>query len=150
MALTFILGFAAAALVLHIIRMIVNSWQHSRNARRLGCGSVPMHPSKGPFGLYNLKQSLVAARENLVPELAENRVAVVSEQEDRYVTTFVLPNFGRKHLFTIDPKNIQALLATQFKDFELGSVRRGSIHPLLGTGIVSYMQFWVWSLLSVN
>lgn len=146
MALTFILGFATAAVVLQVIRVIVNAWQHSRNARRLGCANVPVYPCKDPFGIGTLRQALVADKEHLVPELVEKRVVEVSEQEDRFVTTFALPNCGRTHLFTIDPKNIQALLATQFKDFELGTVRRESIHPLLGTGIVSYMQFLMSSL----
>jgi hypothetical protein len=140
MTLTFVLGFAAAAIVLQVIRMVVNSWQHSRNAKSLGCGSVPLYPCKDPFGIDNLKQSLAADKENVVPELAEKRIEVISAQENRYVTTFSIRNLGRTHLFTIDPKNIQAVLATQFKDFELGSVRRDSLHPLLGTGIVSHMQ----------
>ncbi|CAG8301096.1 unnamed protein product [Penicillium salamii] len=135
MTASFILGFTAAAIVLQVIRMIVNSWQQSRHAKSLGCGSVPLYPCKDPFGINNLKQSLAADKENLVPELAEKRINVISEQENRYVTTFSIRNLGRTHLFTIDPKNIQALLATQFKDFELGSVRRDSMHPLLGTGI---------------
>ncbi|KAF4766862.1 hypothetical protein N7455_005527 [Penicillium solitum] len=135
MALSFVLGFAAAALVLQVIRMVFNSWQHSRNAKSLGCGSVPLYPCKDPLGIDNLKQSLAADKAKLVPELAEERVKVISDQESRYVTTFSIRNLGRTHIFTIDPKNIQALLATQFKDFELGSVRRLSLHPLLGTGI---------------
>jgi hypothetical protein len=36
---------------------------------------------------------------------------------------------------TVDPKNIQAILATQFNDFSLGPSRRGSFWPLLGNGI---------------
>lgn len=146
MALAFVLSFAAAAVVLQVIRMVFNSWQHSRNAKSLGCGSVPMYPSKDPFGIDNLKQSLVADKAKVVPELAEERVKIISEQEKRYVTTFSIRNLGRTHLFTIDPKNIQALLATQFKDFELGSVRRISLHPLLGTGIVSHVLFLLYSL----
>ena len=137
MALSFVLGFAVAALVLQAIRMVFNSWQHSRNAKRLGCGSVPLYPCKDPLG-NNLKQSLAADKAKLVPELAEERVKIISDQENRYVTTFSIRHLGRTHIFTIDPKNIQALLATQFKDFELGSVRRLSLHPLLGTGIVSH------------
>jgi hypothetical protein len=139
MALSFVLGFAAAAVMLQVIRMIFNSWQHSRNAKKLGCGSVPMYPCKDPFGIDNLKQSLAADKAKLVPELAEERVKVISNQENRYVTTFSIRNLGRTHIFTIDPKNIQAVLATQFKDFELGSVRQISLHPLLGTGIVSHI-----------
>jgi len=36
---------------------------------------------------------------------------------------------------TVDPKNIQAVLATQFHDFSLGQTRRGNFFPLLGNGI---------------
>ncbi|KAJ5787144.1 Cytochrome P450 E-class CYP52 [Penicillium paradoxum] len=135
MALSFILGFAAAAIVLQVIRMTINSWQHSRNATKLGCGGVPAYPCKDPFGIDTLKQGLAADKVKLIPELAERRNRVISEQENRYVTTFSLLNLGRTHISTIDPKNIQAILATQFKDFELGAARRSALHPLLGTGV---------------
>ncbi|OGE53674.1 hypothetical protein PENARI_c007G02178 [Penicillium arizonense] len=135
MALTFIVGFAAAAIVLQVIRMVINSWQHSRNAKKLGCGSLPVYPCKDPIGIDTLKQSLAAAKENTVPDLAEKRFEVMAEQENRFVTTFMLRNLGRDGILTIDPKNIQAVLATQFKEFELGDSRRRALHPLLGTGI---------------
>ncbi|KAJ5542464.1 hypothetical protein N7535_004885 [Penicillium sp. DV-2018c] len=135
MNLTFIVAFATAAIVLQGIRMVVNSWQHSRKAKQLGCGSTPMYPCKDPLGIDNLKQSLVADKDKLIPELAEKRMDVIREQENRYVTTYTIKNLGRTHVFTVDPKNVQAILATQFKDFELGPNRRASLHPLLGTGI---------------
>jgi hypothetical protein len=137
MTTNFILGFAAAAVVLQIIRLVLASWQHSRKAKSLGCGSLPMYPCKDPLGIDNLKQTLAADKKKLLPKLSEQRVQTISEQEGRYVTTFILRNLGRNHVFTIDPKNIQAVLATQFKDFELGQVRQATMHPLLGTGIVS-------------
>ncbi|KAJ5502300.1 Cytochrome P450 E-class CYP52 [Penicillium fimorum] len=135
MALSFILGFAAAALVLQVIRVAFNSWQHSRNAKRLGCGSLPMYPGKDPFGIDNLRQSLLADKAKLIPELAEKRFKVIGDQEKRIVTTHCFRNLGRTHISTVDPKNVQAILATQFKDFDLGPVRQISMHPLLGTGI---------------
>jgi len=138
MTTTFLLGFAAAALVLQIIRVLVNSWQHARKARSLGCGSLPRYPCSDFLGIGNLKASLAADKANIVPQLSENRVQTISNIENRYVTTFIIRNLGRDLHFTIDPKNIQAVLATQFKDFELGEVRRRSIHPLLGTGIVRH------------
>lgn len=141
MTTNFILGFAAAAVVLQILRLVLASWQHARKARSLGCGSLPLFPSKDPLGIDNLKQSLAADKEKLLPQLSERRVQIMSDRENRYVTTFILRNLGRNHVFTIDPKNIQAVLATQFKDFELGAVRHDSMHPLLGTGIVSHMLF---------
>lgn len=134
-----ILGFIVAALVLHFIRVLFTSWQHSRKARSWGCDSLPLYPSKDPLGIDTLKKALAADREKVIPELAEERVRVISDQENRFVTTFTLRNLGRNNVFTIDPKNIQAVLATQFKDFELGPVRRNIMLPLLGTGIVSQM-----------
>jgi hypothetical protein len=41
-------------------------------------------------------------------------------------------------IFTVDPKNVQTILATQFKDFGLGDARNNNFKPLLGHGIVSY------------
>jgi hypothetical protein len=38
-------------------------------------------------------------------------------------TTFEQNFFGDLNLVTVEPKNIQALLATQFNDFSLGGVR---------------------------
>lgn len=139
MTANFILAFAAAAVVLQIIRVVLASWQHARKARSLGCGSLPLFPCKDPLGISNLKESLAADKEKLLPALSERRVQMMSDRENRSVTTFVLRNLGRDHVFTIDPKNIQAVLATQFKDFELGAARRDNLHPLLGTGIVSHM-----------
>jgi hypothetical protein len=46
--------------------------------------------------------------------------------------------FGGASLLTMDPKNIQTILATQFKDFGLGDTRIGNFNPLLGHGIVSH------------
>ncbi|KAJ5963665.1 Cytochrome P450 E-class CYP52 [Penicillium vulpinum] len=135
MTLSFVLVFAAAAIVLQAIRLAFNLWQHSRNAKRLGCRDVPMYPCKDPFGIDTLRQSLIADKAKLVPQLTEERVKIISDQENRYVSTFAIRNLGRTHILTVDPKNIQAILATQFKDFELGSMRRRSVHPLLGTGI---------------
>ncbi|GIC86002.1 cytochrome P450 [Aspergillus udagawae] len=42
---------------------------------------------------------------------------------------------GTWHHVTADPKNIQAILATQFKDFELGPFRRNMFNPVIGKGI---------------
>lgn len=138
MTATFILGFAAAAVVLQIIRSLINSWQHARKARELGCGSLPRYPCADPFGIGNLKDSLAADKASSLPALSEQRVQKISDIENRNVTTFIIRNLGRDLYFTIDPKNIQAVLATQFKDFELGELRRRSVHPLLGTGIVRH------------
>ncbi|KAJ5612017.1 Cytochrome P450 E-class CYP52 [Penicillium lagena] len=132
---SFLLSFAAAALALHVIRLLFTSWQRSRQVKSLGCGAVPRYPYKDPLGISNLLQLLAADRDHAIPELAAKRMEVMSNLENRYVSTFILRNLGRDNLFTADPKNIQAVLATQFKDFGLGAARHTSLHPLLGTGI---------------
>lgn len=52
-----------------------------------------------------------------------------------YGTTFKASMAGRNAVFTVEPKNVQTILALKFKDFELGSMRINSMSPLLGHGI---------------
>ncbi|KAJ5915245.1 hypothetical protein N7454_011140 [Penicillium verhagenii] len=118
---TFILGFIGAAVVLQIIRLAVNSWQHARRARALGCGPAPRLPCKDPIGISTLKESMAADKTKTIPQLSTRRCQMMSEQENRFVSTFIMRNLGQDVTFTIDPKNVQAVLATQFKDFELGT-----------------------------
>lgn len=42
---------------------------------------------------------------------------------------------GTNALLTVEPANIQAMLATQFKDFELGAMRINQFYPVLGSSI---------------
>lgn len=43
--------------------------------------------------------------------------------------------FGNHVVHTAEPRNVQALLATSFKDFEIGDIRHKQFGPLLGYGI---------------
>ncbi len=45
---------------------------------------------------------------------------------------------GETWYYTFDPKNLQAVLATQFKDFQQPAARVGAFEALLGLGIVSF------------
>lgn len=44
---------------------------------------------------------------------------------------------GTAEMYTIDPVNIQAILATNFKDFKLGERRIREFKPLLGDSILN-------------
>jgi len=134
---TVILPLAAAALVLRLLYSLIQSIHHAHKARQLGCGPVPHYPSKDPLGIYNLFDTIEADKQKLVPVLTERRLETVCNRENRYVKTFRFRQMARETITTIDPENIKAVLATQFKDFELGVLRQRSLHPLLGTGIVS-------------
>ncbi|KAJ5199939.1 cytochrome P450 [Penicillium cf. griseofulvum] len=52
----------------------------------------------------------------------------------QYGTTFKT-SLARSVTITIEPKNVQAILALKFKDFDLGAPRNKAMAPLLGKGI---------------
>jgi hypothetical protein len=79
---------------------------------------------------YDLVQRLNKADKKGV--MPSEFVKVVEEAGATTFHTFVL---GTRSVFTIDPKNVQAVLATQFNDFELGATRRNNFFPVLGLGI---------------
>lgn len=45
---------------------------------------------------------------------------------------------GETWYYTFDPRNLQAVLATQFPDFQQPAARVGAFEPLLGLGIVRF------------
>ncbi|QQK45792.1 Cytochrome P450, E-class, CYP52 [Penicillium digitatum] len=130
----------ALAIASRLLLSVSTSWRHAQKARGIGCGEPPLYPSKDPFGISILLEILDAARNKLLPQLADRRVASLSQQHGRYASTFRLCQVGRDSLFTADPKNIQAILATQFKDFGLGDACRNVAHPVVGNGIMSNLD----------
>ncbi|KAJ5890297.1 Cytochrome P450 E-class CYP52 [Penicillium tannophilum] len=118
-----------------LLHSVYFTWRHTQKSRKLGCEEAPLYPSQDPFGVSTLLETLDAAQEKLLPQLAERRVAFLSRRHDRYVSTFRICQAGRENLLTADPKNIQAMLATQFKDFGLGDMRRNVANPVVGHGI---------------
>jgi hypothetical protein len=135
-----LLVLAALAVVLRLLWSIFTRLNHVQNARKWHCGAIPSYPSD-ILGISTLKEVLRADKEKLIPVLTQQRVEKMTAREGRYVSTFRFRQMGRELIFTSDPKNMQAILATQFKDFELGSPRRNALHSLLGSGIVSYLWF---------
>jgi hypothetical protein len=130
--LSLLLGLAASLLIL---RYVWSTWAHARKARNWRCGTLVRFPTDA-LGIGPLKEALKADKEGTLPLNLLHRVNVLSAREKRHVQTWVIRMVGRDNIFTCDPANIQALLATKFKDFALGPARRDSLHPLLGTGIV--------------
>lgn len=132
----FVPALVLAGIAVRLVISFALSWREARNARRLGCEEAPLYPSKDLFGFSNLLETLRADRAKVLPELAERRIDLLSQRHGRYISTFRVRQPGKESLFTADPKNIQAMLATQFKDFGLGDGRRNVGGPLVGRGIV--------------
>jgi hypothetical protein len=99
-------------------------------ANQLGCKPAPTFPSPDPLGIINVIKLIQSNNAGKLLQFVQDRVDTISEQEGRQSFTFQTHIVRNWLFFTCDPKNIQALLATQFKDFELGSIRFGTFAPL--------------------
>ncbi|KAJ5648809.1 Cytochrome P450 E-class CYP52 [Penicillium longicatenatum] len=128
-------AFVALAIAGRLALSVYFTWIHACKSHQIGCEEPPVYASHDPFGILTLLETLKAAQKKLLPQLAERRIAFLSRRHDRYVSTFRICQAGRENLLTADPKNIQAMLASQFKDFGLGDMRRNVANPVIGHGI---------------
>ena len=120
----------SAFFIYKVAAAIIKNRNHAAIARRLGCQPAPYRASKYPFGIDSILRALQADRDKLFMDMLSD---IFHELGDP--PTFSQSIAGSVTFMTMDPKNIQAILATQFNDFELGSVRRGALWPMFGNGI---------------
>lgn len=125
-----LLSIVAAFVAYSFISSISTSRRHAAAAKALGCEPAPVEPRADPFALINLVKTMWAHGNNRILEYLQGTFENTSSHVNRTVYTYETEFLGDKVLFTCDPKNIQAILATQFKDFELGQIRTGSFAPL--------------------
>lgn len=85
--------------------------------------------------MKHLREIQAADKARLFPDFLEQRQKKISKELGREVSTFTYSIMGQKLYFTSDPKNIQAMLATQFQDFDLGAARHAIMGEVLGDGI---------------
>lgn len=128
-----LLSFAllGAFILYKLLSVIALRFKHASLAKRLQCKSVPnFHRGPLPLGLSNIQEMLKARTDGVFPMLQKNRCEMLGEREGKPLFTMEMYVLGGRVLWTCDPKNIQAILATQFKEFELGPVRRGTFNEL--------------------
>ncbi|KAK3293623.1 cytochrome P450 [Chaetomium fimeti] len=123
--------WCAAVVALVSIRSLWK-WQERRQAEHqfaLKHGCQPLRPwsAKWPLGLDLLVKVFRYAREM---QILRFFLDVVEESG----TTFEQNLLGARSVDTIDPKNIEAVLSTNFSDYSLG-LRAPTFRPLLGSGI---------------
>ena len=129
---SFFAGLISTAVVLILFKSvskILADRRYAAEAKRLGCKPPPVEPNKWPLGIDQLLRLLKADREMLYPD---DMIKHFDEMQD---WTHEFSILGNTALSTVEPKNIQAMLATQFHDFALGPTRRNNFLPLLGNGI---------------
>lgn len=115
-------------ILFEIINRINTSRYHARRARELGCKPAPMKVNKLPFGIDQIWQLTQADKRNEVPTEV---LKILRKAGPPSIAMHVL----NRSIVTTDPRNIQAILATQFEDFDLGKGRNAQFFPLLGDGI---------------
>ena len=130
MAYLIVLAWALAAYVIsRIVRHVLRERHYAQEASRLGCEPAVRQPNAWPLGINHVRDGLVADRSRTFPDYAVRRYASCGNRTHEYT---ILASTG---YLTCDPRNIQAILATQFKEFALGEYRLGILRPLLGNGI---------------
>ncbi|KAI9669166.1 MAG: hypothetical protein M1829_005167 [Trizodia sp. TS-e1964] len=112
-----------------LVNSVLIKYQRAAKAKALGCKNAPVQLNQKFLGLDRVQEATKADREMAIPWLMEQKF------KEMKTLTFEHSLFGRHGFTTIDPKNVQAILATQFDHFGLGSMRRSNFFPLLGNGI---------------
>ncbi|KAL3423419.1 cytochrome P450 [Phlyctema vagabunda] len=128
-AITALFWFVVSLVIYLSTSAIFKSRRNAAKARKLKCEEPPFEKNRLPLGIDNLLRALAADRAQQFP------VDLIKHFEDLGTNTYRYQILGATNIRTADPRNIQAILATQFSDFDLGPSRRGNFLPLLGDGI---------------
>ncbi|TDZ23240.1 Cytochrome P450 monooxygenase alt2 [Colletotrichum orbiculare MAFF 240422] len=114
-----------------LVRTLARKLSIAHRSHQLRCLPPPLEPSRLPLGIDTVLASLRADREQRTPD----HVAARFNRLDSSSHTFRLSLLGTTNLVTADPRNIQALLATQFAHFGMGAARSTNLRTVLGRSI---------------
>ncbi|KAK5265689.1 hypothetical protein LTR99_008827 [Exophiala xenobiotica] len=123
------LGLFLSTVIFFVISSIISKSRHARRARQWGCQPAQERKAKLPLGIDLVWDIIKADRDQVVPAF------FFDIYKGQGVPTWRQNILGTQQYMTTDPKNIQAILATQFNDFEIGEQRRGNFFPMFGNGI---------------
>lgn len=123
---------AGLLIVAFIGRRISKNIRRRRAAKQLNCQPVTRRQNRLPFGFDFIQEIAAADKADAVPIHFEDVAKKMAP-----ATTWQMDLFGKTSMMTIEPNNVKALLATQFKDFDLGPRRKGCFSPMFAHGIFS-------------
>lgn len=124
-------------LIFPIIRRVWRYQTRQKTARKQGCSPAPSVQQRDPiFGLDFLVQLYQALRDN-------RRNVSIRALFDAYGHTFQVKSWGKTKIFTIEPQNLQSVLATDFASWGVQPLRLFAFEPFVGKGIMcSDGKFW--------
>ena len=119
---------------------LLRLWRYRKQlkaSQRRGCYPPPSIQQKDPiFGLDILVHLFQALRQN-------RRNKSLSQLFDTYGHTFQSKSWSGTKFYTIEPKNIQSVLATDFANWGVQPMRLFAFEPFVGKGIMcSDGSFW--------
>lgn len=114
------LALPLAAFTLYAVAStFIRSHRNAAKARALKCEEPRIQKNRYPFGIDNLLRALNADKAQRFP------VDMIQRTIDNDAITYRYSIIGSTNIFTADPKNIQAILATNFDDFGAGVLVAG-------------------------
>ncbi|KKY31212.1 putative cytochrome p450 52a12 [Diaporthe ampelina] len=123
--------------VFRLLNLVVESRRRTAKARELGCKEPPLERFRLPFGIDMVSAALRAEKAKLFLEWIQERADAMGVNTWRYSA------LGQTNVITMDPRNVQAVLATNFGTFDLGPQRAGMFWPMLGNGIFTQSaKYW--------
>lgn len=134
-----LLFFLPAAAVIFTIYSLVTHLKQAAKAKSLGCQPVPLFRPWDVLGLQNFNIELNGMKTNRLSDAFLLRKNEMTARVGRECKTFRIKYPpGDTWFYTFDPKNMQAMLATRFHDFQQPGPKVGALEPLLGLGIVRF------------
>ncbi|KAL9011508.1 MAG: hypothetical protein Q9173_003654 [Seirophora scorigena] len=123
-----------------LLYVLPRTWRYlarQRLAREHGCLPAPGPRLRDPiFGLDFVLEVIQALRKN-------RRNTTMKSLFEAYGHSFQVKSWGRTTLFTVEPKNLQSVLATNFSAWGVQPLRLFAFEPFVGKGIMcSDGAFW--------
>jgi hypothetical protein len=126
-----------AAVAAFVIYCITAHLKQAAKAKSFGAQPAPLFRPWDFLGIQNFRIELGGMKNNRLSYAFLERKNEMSVKFGRDCKTFrVKYPPGDTWFYTFDPKNLQAVLATQFKDFQQPGPKVGALEALLGLGIV--------------
>jgi len=122
--------FGAIFIFYQLVKYVIQYQRRSAIIRNKGCKPLRSYPHKDPIlglDLFFLNVGLVKSGKFL-PGVRERFEKIPG-------WTYSQLLLGTKLINTVEPENIKAILATQFKDFGMPSTRTDAVVPVFGHGI---------------
>ncbi|KAK4227050.1 putative cytochrome P450 [Podospora fimiseda] len=106
--------------------------EHDLKATSRKCSPAPRMAKKGFLGFGRLIESVKATNEGKGPQYV---VSSINSEMGHDVHTVIVPIADYELITTRDPVNVQAMLATNSSDWDVGEARTASWQPLFGDGV---------------